>query len=146
FAHFRGQQVNRAVIAAFGWERGDTHIRTLCEFNLPALGYPDDPGNTEAWLQQWRAAFDIETVTDRFFAEYRQVFENLERAANQSIPDTESCRLYTQRLLNRLMFLYFIQKKGWLSFEGNKDYLRALFNKAGAMGENFLHDRLYYAF
>ncbi|MEN3334054.1 MAG: hypothetical protein V7641_3419 [Blastocatellia bacterium] len=146
FAHLRGQQTNRAVIASFGWERGDTHIRTLCEFNLPALGYPVDPANAQGWLQQWRAAFDIETVTDRFFAEYRQVFETLEKEAKQNIPDAESCRLYTQRLFNRLMFLYFIQKKGWLSFEGNQNYLRALFNKAVALGENFLRDRLYYVF
>ena len=35
--------------------------------------------------------------------------------------------MYTQRLFNRLMFLYFIQRKGWLSFAGDTNYLRALF-------------------
>jgi hypothetical protein len=58
----------------------------------------------------------------------------------------EPRRLFTQRLFNRLMFLYFIQRKGWLSFNGDKKYLRALFNAATAAKESFLNDRLYWAF
>ncbi|HLG16057.1 MAG TPA: DNA methyltransferase [Blastocatellia bacterium] len=146
FAHFRGQQANRAVLATFSWERGDTHVRTLCEFNLPALAWPDDPLNEEAWLKQWRAAFDVEAVTGKFFTAYRGVFEDVEAQVETSIRDKETARLYTQRLLNRLMFLYFIQKKGWLSFEGDKRYLRALFTRGEADGENFMRDRLYWVF
>lgn len=146
FAHFRGQDPRRAVLARFGWERGDTHLRTLCEYNLPALRFPDDGGtDPKAWLEQWRSAFDVERVTRAFFAEYRQVFEQMERAV-RGVPEGEARRLYTQRLLNRLMFLYFIQKKGWLSFQGDRNYLRALFQAAQAAGEDFLNDRLYWTF
>jgi hypothetical protein len=146
FAHFRGEDANRAILATFGWEKGDTHIRTLCEFNLNALKWPDDPTNVDHWSDGWRAAFDVEAVTEKFFDGYHTVFESVEGEASKSIRNSEACRLYTQRLFNRLMFIYFIQKKGWLSFDGDWKYLRALFSKAEAEGENFLRDRLYWLF
>ena len=62
------------------------------------------------------------------------------------MPDGEPRRLYTQRLFNRLMFLYFIQRKGWLSFQGDERYLRALFNAASRAKEDFLNERLYWTF
>ncbi len=121
-------------------------MRTLCQFNLPALRYPTNPTDSENWLKQWRAAFDVEAVTDKFFAEYREVFTEVEDALDKKIPEVEARRMFTQRLFNRLMFLYFIQKKGWLKFEGRADYLRALLDRAGAAGENFYRDRLYWVF
>jgi len=44
------------------------------------------------------------------------------------------------------MFLYFIQKKGWMKFEGNENYLRSVFDRAIANRENFYRDRLYWIF
>ena len=41
------------------------------------------------------------------------------KPASRACPKGEPRRLYTQRLFNRLMFLYFIQRKGWLSFQGD---------------------------
>ncbi|MBK9177932.1 MAG: hypothetical protein IPM46_16745 [Flavobacteriales bacterium] len=38
----------------------------------------------------------------------------------------DPAQLFTQRLFNRLMFLAFIQRKGWLTINGESDYLRAL--------------------
>src|SRR5208283_3992844 len=46
---------------------------------------------------------------------------------------------------NRLMFISFIQKKGWLKFGGQTDYLRALwsdYSKTRASGDNFYISRL----
>ena len=151
FAHFAATAENwrRAVLSIFSWEQGDTHIRTLCEYNLPALAFPSDGFSTDQeWLQEWQKAFDVETVTDKFFADYQGVFSQVE-AAVEGIPEdeTEARRLYTQRLFNRLMFLRFIEKKGWLTYNGTRDYLRALFDATEAQtDENFLNDRLYWAF
>ena len=178
FAHFASTTDNwrRAVLSIFSWEQGDTHIRTLCEYNLPALTFPSGGfSDDKAWLKAWQAAFDVEAVTDKFFADYQRVFAQVE-AAVEGIPegDTETRRLYTQRLFNRLMFLRFIEKKGGLTYNGNRSYLRSLFNAAdstqyvnttsmisgGGGGqhvgstwgapspapENFLNDRLYWAF
>ena len=43
----------------------------------------------------------------------------------------EQLRRFTQTLFDRLMFLRFIQCKGWLTFRGCKDYLRALYAAGG---------------
>ncbi|MXV83468.1 hypothetical protein F4X88_18905 [Candidatus Poribacteria bacterium] len=152
FAHFAATTQNwrRAVLSIFSWEQGDTHIRTLCECNLPALAFPSGGFSTDQlWLQEWQKAFDVETVTDKFFADYQRVFTQVENAV-EGIPEgeTEKRRLYTQRLFNRLMFLRFIEKKGWLTYNGDRDYLRALFDatEASQTDESFLNDRLFWAF
>ena len=152
FAHFATTTQNwrRAVLSIFSWEQGDTHIRTLCEYNLPALTFPSAGfSNDQEWLQEWQKAFSVKAVTKNFFAEYQDVFAEVE-AAIEGIPqdEEEGRRLYTQRLFNRLMFLRFIEKKGWLTYNGKRDYLRALFDatEASEVDENFLNDRLFWAF
>lgn len=45
-------------------------------------------------------------------------------------------RDYIKKLLGRIVFLCFLQKKGYL--DGRADYLAQLFNKAGSAQENFL--------
>lgn len=127
FAHFRGQEVRRALLSTFGWEQGDKHIRTLCEFNLSALRMPSDGGaDTDGWATQWRTAWDVEKVSEHFFEDYRQVFEQFEVPVKKVLKD--DARLFTQTLFNRLMFCAFLQKKGWL----NRDrcYLRTLWENA----------------
>jgi hypothetical protein len=148
FAYFKAPRDSQktAPLPSFGWNQGDTHLRTLCEFNLPALTFPDDRGaDAGAWVSRWASAFDVEAVTKRFFVEYRAVFEQVE-AGVKGVPNREVRRLYTQRLFNRLMFLYFSQRKGWLSFQGDTNYLRALFQTALTSKEDFLNDRLYWTF
>ena len=59
-----------------------------------------------------------------------EVFEAAEVAAcrvSATVGRTqEDRRLFVQTLFNRLMFVYFLSRKGWLTFQGNKDYLNAL--------------------
>lgn len=89
-------------------------------------------------------AFDVEAVTKEFFREYARVFNRVE-ALVEGVADAESKRLFTQRLFNRLMFLAFIQKKDWLTFDGSTDYLPALWEDYGrdeAEDKNFYRDRL----
>ena len=149
FAHFAStENWRRAVLSIFSWEREDTHVRTLCEYNLPALAFPRGGfSNDQEWLREWQAAFDVEVVTEKFFEEYQLIFEQVETVV-EGIPESENAqrRLYTQRLFNRLMFLRFIEKKKWLTYNGNHDYLRALFKAASENDENFLNNRLYWAF
>jgi type I restriction-modification system DNA methylase subunit len=148
FAYFRGEQTNRAVLSSFGWHHGDTHVRTLLDYNLEALRFPLDTSDGEEWLRKWRAAFDVEKVTDEFFRRYDEVFTTVEKEIRPAVKDDRQGRLFTQKLFNRLMFIYFIQKKGWLSFkeQPKNKYLRALFNEAIAKKENFFSDRLYWLF
>jgi type I restriction-modification system DNA methylase subunit len=91
-------------------------------------------------------AFSVEKLNKDFFRDYKVVFENIVTEVNRSIAGGEEARLFSQSLLNRLMFLYFIQKKGWMKFEGKENYLRTVFDRAIANGENFYRDRLYWIF
>ena len=83
-----------------------------------------------------RAAFDVERVTkrfyDRFKREHNQFLNFLE-----GIPDQEMERWYASVMLNRLMFIYFIQKKGFLN--NDPDYLRTRLTENQLRG----NDRYY---
>ena len=59
FAYFKAPKDAHQVapLASFGWNQGDTHLRTLCEYNLPALAFPEDRGtDADAWVSQWAGA------------------------------------------------------------------------------------------
>ena len=83
-----------------------------------------------------RAAFDMERVTkrfyDRFKTEHNQFLNFLE-----GIPDQEMERWYASVMLNRLMFIYFIQKKGFLN--DDPDYLQTKLEESQRNG----NDRYY---
>jgi hypothetical protein len=90
-------------------------------------------------------AFDVVPVTEEFFTQYHLIFERVEGLI-RGIRDKDQKRLFTQRLFNRLMFIAFIQKKGWLQFGGNKnqDYLTALwsdYRKTGNKEMGFYYER-----
>ncbi|HEX8237316.1 MAG TPA: hypothetical protein VF600_15255 [Abditibacteriaceae bacterium] len=71
-----------------------------------------------------RAAFDVEKVTKKFYERFSK-----EHAAFLSfikgIPDAEMQSWYASVMLNRLMFIYFVQHKGFLYLDGrvDKEYL-----------------------
>ncbi|MCB8919573.1 MAG: Eco57I restriction-modification methylase domain-containing protein [Ardenticatenaceae bacterium] len=68
-----------------------------------------------------RAAFNVERATKKFYENFkkeRTVFEQFV----QGIPDVDTSKWYVSVMLNRLMFVYFIQRKGFL--DGDPDYLR----------------------
>lgn len=79
--------------------------------------------------QKVKKAFDIEKVTKKFF----QRFEKEHQAFLGFISGIEAefdRTWYASLMLNRLMFVYFIQKKGFL--DKNSDYLRDRLNKCQA--------------
>ncbi len=93
-------------------------------------------------------AFDVEAVTKQFFEEYRRVFDSVMAAVKgfgQGEEEAEAKKLFVQTLFNRLMFIYFISRKGWLTFDRDKDYLNALWRAHQARpdeNKNFYADRL----
>ena len=138
-ARFSGETHTRATLSLFGWrQKGDEGLRTLCEHNLPALTYPDNPADADVWLKKWAAAFDVEAATKRFYERYETVFKQVEILLQNVSGDK---RLFTQCLFNRLMFVHFLSKKGWLKFNGRTDYLAALW-EGRDRNENFYHAHL----
>jgi type I restriction-modification system DNA methylase subunit len=141
-AHFKAPKEDgrTARLAAFGWGP-DIPARTACEFNLNHLGWPDDP----AGFDQWSEAFNVEKVTKKFYREYSDEFEALRKKIKGLGTDTEDQKMFTQTLLNRLMFLRFIERKDWLTPPGgedSKDYLRLLFAAGNYRGKSFYSGRL----
>jgi len=68
-----------------------------------------------------RAAFDIERVTKAFYRDFdthRKAFLNF----IDGIGEVADAEWYASVMLNRLMFVYFIQRKGFL--DGDSSYLR----------------------
>jgi len=88
-------------------------------------------------------AFDVEKVTKIFYDEYDTVFKDFEaELSGFGKKQTEERRLFTQLLFNRLLFLRFIEKKGWLIFEGRIDYLKAIYEAGGIGNKSFFASRI----
>jgi adenine-specific DNA-methyltransferase len=167
FAHFKGEKPERARLATFSWEAGSTYIRTLCEFNLPSLKFPETTDifglDPNAWLVQWSSAFDVKKVTDEFYKEYDAVFREMkmilapkfnvnprlyqkdyEEWTEKERKQENKLHLFVQNLVNRLMFLKFLEKRLWLDF--NPNYLLDLYHRALSERKNFYKDYLFYVF
>lgn len=110
---------------------------------IAAFGKADDPA---ALYQAQVQAFDVERLTNTFYRAYAGLFHRTNeriRVWNQAHPllaNPDHRRAFTQRLLNRLMFLYFMQRKGWLA--GDRHFLTAWYQRLardeGGYWANFL--------
>jgi type I restriction-modification system DNA methylase subunit len=121
------------------------HLRTASE-RLDKINLADANNLAPNTIQKLHDdAFDVEPVTREFFQEYGRIFDEVE-AAIKGMRDAVRKHLFAQRLFNRLMFIAFIQKKGWLKFAGNTDYLVALWKahsqEKTTTDRNFYRDRL----
>ncbi len=133
-------------IAVGPHERLRTAAERVAMLDLATLS-PDLFGLSPIAIQQRHdEAFDVEAVTRRFFTDYRRIFEDTERQI-QGLHG-EDLRLFTQLLFNRLLFITFLERKGWLTLEGRGDYLCALwqaYQEVVTTGEgdaDFYRDRL----
>jgi len=66
-------------------------------------------------------AFDVEKVTKRFYEQFREEHKAFLDFI-KGIRDVANREWYASLMLNRMMFIYFIQKRGFL--DNDRDYLR----------------------
>jgi len=87
-----------------------TDLETLCKIRADDVQTPE-----EIWRRH-DEAFSVQRVTEQFFRDYKEVFRRIQGYLKEkhkaSPPDW--VHDYTHQLLNRIMFLYFIARKGWL--------------------------------
>lgn len=121
--------------------------------------------NEKPTIEEIENAFSVENVTKEFFEKYKNLFinlkENLEKVVER---DSEikkefnkkniSVIEFSKKLLGQIVFLYFLQKKGWLGvkkseggkFEdwgtGSKRFVQELFEDANKQNKNFFNDYL----
>jgi len=97
-------------------------------------------------VAQLEAAFSVEKVTREFYDYYKTLFEQTRDALAaflNSAPAIKThfaergieCDDFAKKLLGQIVFLYFLQKKGWFGVargqpwgSGRKDFIRHLFN------------------
>lgn len=113
-------------------------------------------------LNDFEEAFSVEKLSKEFFAQYKEIYDDFVefitgkryikkgskwvetttqeahfQLRNYFNNDEKQARDFFKRMMGRIVFLYFIQKKGWLSVpktkqwgEGNPDYLFELYKNA----------------
>lgn len=111
-------------------------------------------------LEELENAFDIESVTKEFFIKYRELFLRTKEALDEIVEKDQKIKKdfetkdvdsvnFAKKLLGQIVFLYFLQKKGWFGVgkdddwgKGSKHFLRALFDKKHGKYNNFFNDIL----
>ncbi|MBA3352021.1 MAG: hypothetical protein H0U23_06275 [Blastocatellia bacterium] len=96
-----------------------------------------------------REALDVERVTKRFYKEFQQQHLDF-LALIDGIGDERQRRCYASVLLNRLMFIYFLQRKSFLD-GGNVRYLQEKLEQSRKQGRDkyfsgFLHTLFFEGF
>ncbi len=128
------------------------HAHTAKKQLLPLL----QNVNNNPTIKELEDAFSIEKVTDEFFTQYKdlyvKLYEHFEKD-NRVKAELEKAGIdnsrFTKKLLGQIVFLYFLQKKGWLGVpknehwgKGDKRFIQNLYEKAQAEGKNYFKDYL----
>ena len=111
-------------------------------------------------LNEIEEAFNIEKVTKEFYEKYRNLFFQVKDALDEIVIKDEEIRKefqekgvnivdFSKKLLGQIVFLYFLQKKGWFGVKkdqkwgsGSKHFLRELFEKKHCDYKNFFNNIL----
>ncbi|MFH0947567.1 MAG: Eco57I restriction-modification methylase domain-containing protein [Elusimicrobiota bacterium] len=111
-------------------------------------------------LSQFEEAFNIEKVTKEFFEKYRDIFLRTKETLDDLMEKDKKIKSdfeakgvntidFSKKLLGQIVFLYFLQKKGWFGVKrdadwgtGDKHFLRELFEEKHCKYKNFFNDIL----
>ncbi|MCD6579819.1 class I SAM-dependent DNA methyltransferase, partial [bacterium] len=119
----------------------------------------------EIYLSNLEEAFSVEKVTKEFFEDYRSIYLKLKKLIDKKTKENEIIQdefikknidssNFSKKLLGQMIFLYFLQKKGWLGVgrdekgrfkkwgEGPKNFLERLWKKEYRTYNNFYNEVL----
>ena len=112
-------------------------------------------------MDEIETSFSIDKITGEFFDQYKALFQKLAqhlkkqprfKKGGEDERDRSVSR-FAKKLLGQIVFLYFLQKKGWLGVpkggnwgEGEKRFLRQRYDKTAKAGKNYYNDFLQYLF
>jgi SAM-dependent methyltransferase len=115
-------------------------------------------------LTDFQRAFSVEVVTKEFFEKYKLLYISVKESLDILVAENDSVNKefikknidtvsFAKKLLGQIVFLYFLQKKGWLGVpqdsrwgDGDRRFLRTLFDKAANNKSNFFNGYLEYLF
>ncbi|MEM4323878.1 MAG: DNA methyltransferase [Candidatus Nitrosocaldaceae archaeon] len=89
---------------------------------ISQLTYDRDVNNLEARYD--KEFLPYERVRDEFFKDYRSLYDEIVEKTKRYKVKGFNPSSYAQRFLGRLMFLYFLQRKGWL--QNNKRFVDSI--------------------
>lgn len=116
--------------------------------------------HTNPSLSSIEDAFSVEAVTKEFFLKYAELFNQINDALGIILEKDKTIRGefsakqiktedFAKKLMGQIVFLYFLQKKGWLGVEKGKDwgtgphdFMRRLANGEYGKCSNFFNDVL----
>ena len=78
-------------------------------------------------------AFKVKPVTEQFYGDYKNYFSKIKECIRSLGIDIRNSKRYSHLFLNRLMFVYFIQKKGWIG--DNKEFVKWFLEAYREFGE-----------
>ena len=125
----------------YSYRRGQTG-GMLIERVLPSISFEleeEDGLSLSDVTTRAKAGFDVEKVTKRFYDRFKTEHEAFSRFL-KGIPDESLQSWYVSVMLNRLMFIYFVQKKHFL--DDDPDYLRNRLTTAQRAGRNRYYKHL----
>lgn len=101
-------------------QTGDLFIGKLAGLMVDISEIENDITITDV-AKKIQTALDVERVTKQFFNSYKDQFTEFIKFIDGIDNDADK-RWYASVILNRLMFIYFLQKKGFID-NSNQDYL-----------------------
>ena len=139
-----------------------------CTTPAERLKYLFDLKNN-AKLEDVIDAFNVDKISEEFFQTYKNLYFELYDEIDKVIKKDKSIELefksknistelFAKKTLSQIVFLFFLQKKGWLGIKrdkngdfdkwgsGPKDFLNKLFNKEYSDYNNFFNDILEHLF
>jgi hypothetical protein len=108
-------------------------------------------------IYELEKTFSIEKVTKEFFEKYRDLFLRIKDSLDELVKKDEEIIQefqekgmntvdFSKKLLGQIVFLYFLQKKGWFGVprgkdwgEGDKKFLRNIFDIAKKENRNYFN-------
>jgi len=103
-------------------------------------------------LDDVKEAFSVEKLSKAFFDKYKEHYDIFckymvsQPGISQTIfnGDEKAIRDFNKKLLGRIVFLYFIQKKGWLGVPKNESWGKGDHNFLTNHFQSFQHPELFY--
>lgn len=115
---------------------------------------------TDPTLADIEDAFSVEAVTKEFFTRYAELFGEIHKALDRLVVNDATVRDefaakglktvdFAKKLVGQIVFLHFLQRKGWLGVgkgqdwgSGPRDFLRRMANGEYGKYDNFYNDVL----
>jgi type I restriction-modification system DNA methylase subunit len=115
---------------------GDLFLGKLAELVLDITDFEDGEPSVVEVAHRLQKGFDIEKITKKFYQEFQR--EHLQFLPFiQGIDRESDQKWYTSVILNRLMFVYFLQRKGFIDNDFN--YLQNQLQASQRRGKNLFY-------